>query len=107
MGWVKSGQSLTSIRYVDGRAASKRLATLFGEKVFTNPKDEFLLRDIYRAVGVSGDDIVLDMFAGSGSAMHLSSPTCLVTPDGAEDRLRVGGNLGLEGELLAVDLDRR
>lgn len=63
-------QSLTSIRYVDGRAASKRLATLFGEKVFTNPKDEYLLRDIYRAVGVSGDDIVLDMFAGSGSAMQ-------------------------------------
>ncbi|MDF1490218.1 site-specific DNA-methyltransferase [Tessaracoccus caeni] len=63
-------QSLTSIRYVDGRAASKRLATLFGEKVFTNPKDELLLRDIYRAVGVSGDDIVLDMFAGSGSAMQ-------------------------------------
>ena len=63
-------QSLTSIRYVDGRAASKRLATLFGEKVFTNPKDEFLLRDVYRAVGVSGDDIVLDMFAGSGSAMQ-------------------------------------
>ena len=63
-------QNLTSIRYVDGRAASKRLATLFGEKVFTNPKDEFLLRDVYRAVGVSGDDIVLDMFAGSGSAMQ-------------------------------------
>ncbi|WP_418276407.1 site-specific DNA-methyltransferase [Isoptericola jiangsuensis] len=63
-------QSLTSIRYVDGRAASKRLATLFGEKVFTNPKDELLLRDIYRAVGVTGDDIVLDMFAGSGSAMQ-------------------------------------
>ena len=39
--------------------------------------------------------------------LPLSSPTCLVTPDGAEDRLRVGGNLGLEGELLAVDLDRR
>lgn len=63
-------QSLTSIRYVDGRAASKRLATLFGVKVFTNPKDEFLLRDIYRAVGVGEDDIVLDMFAGSGSAMQ-------------------------------------
>lgn len=63
-------QSLTSIRYVDGRAASKRLANLFGEKVFTNPKDEFLLRDIYRAVGVKGDDIVLDMFSGSGSAMQ-------------------------------------
>lgn len=63
-------QSLTSIRYVDGRAASKRLAALFGEKVFTNPKDEFLLRDIYRAVGVTGEGVVLDMFAGSGSAMQ-------------------------------------
>ncbi|WP_246837345.1 site-specific DNA-methyltransferase [Salinibacterium sp. UTAS2018] len=63
-------QSLTSVRFVDGRAASKRLALLFGEKVFTNPKDELLLRDIYRAVGVSGEDIVLDMFSGSGSALH-------------------------------------
>lgn len=63
-------QSLTSIRYVDGRAASKRLQAMFGKKVFTNPKDEFLLRDIYRAVGVTGEDIVLDMFAGSGSAMQ-------------------------------------
>lgn len=63
-------QSLTSVRYVDGRAASKRLAKLFGEKVFTNPKDELLLRDIYRAVGVSSGDVVLDMFAGSGSAMQ-------------------------------------
>lgn len=63
-------QSLTSIRHVDGRAASKRLATLFGEKVFTNPKDELLLRDIYRAIGVSNGDIVLDMFSGSGSALQ-------------------------------------
>lgn len=63
-------QSLTSIRYVDGRAASKRLATLFGEKVFTNPKDELLLRDIYQALGVGTGDIILDMFAGSGSALH-------------------------------------
>lgn len=63
-------QSLTSIRYVDGRAASKRLATLFGEKIFTNPKDELLLRDIYKAVGVSKGDVVLDMFSGSGSALQ-------------------------------------
>lgn len=63
-------QSLTSIRYVDGRAASKRLTGLFGEKVFTNPKDELLLRDIYRAIGVSGSEIVLDMFAGSSSALQ-------------------------------------
>lgn len=63
-------QSLTSVRYVDGRAASKRLAMLFGEKVFTNPKDELLLRDIYKALRVASDDIVLDLFAGSGSALH-------------------------------------
>jgi adenine-specific DNA-methyltransferase len=55
---------------VDGRAASKRLANLFGEKVFTNPKDEFLLRDIYKAVGVKDGDVVLDMFSGSASAAH-------------------------------------
>jgi adenine-specific DNA-methyltransferase len=63
-------QSLTSIRYVDGRAASKRLAALFGEKVFTNPKDELLLRDIYKAVGISSSDVVLDMFSGSGAALQ-------------------------------------
>ncbi|MCZ4643294.1 site-specific DNA-methyltransferase [Rhodococcus erythropolis] len=86
-------QSLTSIRYVDGRAASKRLATLFGEKVFTNPKDELLLRDIYRAVGVGGEDVVLDMFAGSGSALqavwelNLASGTdaCFIGIQVAED----------------------
>jgi len=63
-------QSLTSVRYVDGRAASKRLQSLFGQKVFTNPKDEYLLRDIYMALGIAHSDVVLDMFAGSGSAMQ-------------------------------------
>lgn len=63
-------QSLTSIKMVDGRAASKRLQRLFGDKVFTNPKDEFLLARIMKAVGVQGNDIVLDFFAGSGSTAH-------------------------------------
>jgi adenine-specific DNA-methyltransferase len=63
-------QSLTSIRFVDGRAASKRLAALFGEKVFTNPKDEILLKDIYKALGIENNDIVLDAFSGSGSALQ-------------------------------------
>jgi len=63
-------QSLTSMRYVDGRAASKRLKDLFGEKVFTNPKDEILLSELMAAVGINDDDIVLDMFSGSGSALH-------------------------------------
>lgn len=63
-------QSLTSMRFVDGRAASKRLQSLFGEKVFTNPKDEFLLKDIFKAVGLKNNDIILDFFAGSGTTAH-------------------------------------
>lgn len=63
-------QSLTSMRFVDGRSASKRLATLFGVKLFTNPKDEFLLKDLFKAAGVKGNDIVLDFFAGSGTTQH-------------------------------------
>ena len=63
-------QSLTSMRFVDGRAASKRLASLFGEKVFTNPKDELLLKELMKALGVGKDDLVLDFFAGSGTTMH-------------------------------------
>lgn len=63
-------QSLTSMRFVDGRSASKRLQTLFGDKVFTNPKDEFLLKDLFKAMGVSQSDIVLDFFAGSASTIN-------------------------------------
>ncbi len=63
-------QSITSLRFVDGRAASKRLKTLFGEKVFTNPKDEFLLKDLMKAFGVTAQDLVVDFFAGSGTTMH-------------------------------------
>ena len=60
-------QSLTSLKVLDGRAASKRLQTLFGDKMFSNPKDEYLLKDIFKAIGVSCNDIVLDIFAGSGT----------------------------------------
>lgn len=63
-------QSLTSMRYVDGRAASNRLKDMFGEKIFTNPKDEFLLADLFKAMQVKGQDIVLDFFGGSGSTAH-------------------------------------
>jgi adenine-specific DNA-methyltransferase len=63
-------QSLTSMRYVDGRAASNRLKDMFGEKIFTNPKDEILLADLFKAMQVSEQDIVLDFFAGSGSTAH-------------------------------------
>ncbi|OOY33825.1 site-specific DNA-methyltransferase [Solemya velum gill symbiont] len=63
-------QSLTSIRFVDGRAASKRLEGLFGTKVFTNPKDEVLLKELFKSLGVRGEDVVLDLFAGSGTTAH-------------------------------------
>lgn len=66
-------KSLTSLRFKDGRAASKRLKALFGEAVFTNPKDEELLRDLFKAFGVSDGDIILDFFAGSGSTAHAST----------------------------------
>ena len=35
-----------------------------------NPKDEFLLADLFRALKVNGTDIILDFFAGSGSTAH-------------------------------------
>lgn len=63
-------QSLVSMRHVDGRAASNRLKELFGNKVFTNPKDELLLADLLAAMQVGNDDVVLDFFAGSGSTAH-------------------------------------
>ncbi|HUL00951.1 MAG TPA: site-specific DNA-methyltransferase [Nitrospirota bacterium] len=63
-------QSLTSLRFVDGRAASKRLQVLFGEKIFTNPKDEILLKDLFKAIGIKASDIVLDFFAGSAATIH-------------------------------------
>lgn len=62
--------SLTSILFKDGRAASKRLKSLFGEQVFTNPKDEEVLANLMKALQVKDDDIVLDFFAGSGSFAH-------------------------------------
>jgi adenine-specific DNA-methyltransferase len=63
-------QSLTSMKVRDGRAASKRLETLFGIRVFTNPKDELLLRDLMKSLNVTGSDIVVDFFAGSGTTFH-------------------------------------
>lgn len=70
-------QSLTSIKYKDGRVASKQLAALMGKNYFTNPKDVDILAMLMRAVGVKDGDIVLDFFSGSGSTaeavMNLSA----------------------------------
>lgn len=61
-------QSLTSIKFKDGRVASNWLKQLFGEKnIFTNPKDTGILINLMKAIGVKTHDIVLDFFAGSGT----------------------------------------
>lgn len=58
-----------SLFYQDGRAATKRLRTLVGEKVFPYPKDEIVLGDFVDFCTKEGD-LVLDFFAGSGSTGH-------------------------------------
>lgn len=59
-----------SVFYKDGRAASKRLATLMGDKLFENPKDEEIIQRIIGFVGLNNNDIVLDFFSGSATTAH-------------------------------------
>ena len=60
-------QSLTSIKYRDGRVASKQLTALMGKNCFSNPKDVSILALLMKAIGISENDIVLDFFSGSGT----------------------------------------
>ena len=59
-----------SVFYKDGRAASKRLATLLGDKVFENPKDEEIIQRIISFCNTNDDDIILDFFSGSATTAH-------------------------------------
>jgi adenine-specific DNA-methyltransferase len=59
-----------SVFYKDGRSASKRLASLMGEKVFENPKDEEIIKRLIEFCGTGSDDIVMDFFSGSGTTAH-------------------------------------
>ena len=60
-------QSVGSIKYKDGRAASKQLTALMGSNCFTNPKDVSVLQSFFTAIGLKDGDIILDFFSGSGS----------------------------------------
>lgn len=62
-------EALYSVLYQDGRAATKRLASLMGKKVFDYPKDEGVIQSL-AAMTTGGDDMVLDFFAGSGTTAH-------------------------------------
>jgi hypothetical protein len=55
--------------YRSALQASNKLATIFGSKVFDNPKDHEVLARLIRYVASNDDTpaIVLDFFAGSGS----------------------------------------
>ncbi len=59
----------SSVFYKDGRGASKRLESLFSNKVFDFPKDEFVIE---RFINMIGDKkaIVLDFFSGSSTTAH-------------------------------------
>ncbi len=63
-------QSLTSIKYRDGRVSSNALKSLMGGSYFTNPKNVDLLAQFILAVGVAENDTVLDFFAGSSTTAH-------------------------------------
>ena len=63
-------QSLTSIKYRDGRVASNLLKDMFGSKdPFKNPKDVDLTARLLKALETEGE-IVLDYFGGSGTTVH-------------------------------------
>ena len=89
-------QSLTSVKYRDGRVASKRLTELMGKNYFTNPKDVDLLARIFYAVGLKDGDIILDFFAGSGTT--------------AEAAIQIAARQGVKARFIVVqireDLDK-
>lgn len=64
---------VSSVFYKDGRGATKRLDTLFGENVFEHPKDENIISKFLSLV-TSYDKketfYILDFFAGSGTTLH-------------------------------------
>lgn len=62
-------QAPYSVFYQDGRAATKRLRELMGCDCFDFPKDEFVLQELVGMM-TTGGDVVMDFFAGSGTAGH-------------------------------------
>ncbi|MCP5139539.1 MAG: site-specific DNA-methyltransferase [Chromatiales bacterium] len=62
-------QAPYSVFYQDGRSATKRLRGLMGGDCFDFPKDETVLQEIVEML-TSGDDVVMDCFAGSGTTGH-------------------------------------
>ena len=62
-------QVMGSVFYRHSQPSNDVLKELFGEKIFENPKDHVVLARLFRYC-TDADSIVLDFFAGSGSAGH-------------------------------------
>lgn len=62
-------QAPYSVFYQDGRAATKRLRELMEGDCFDFPKDEAVLQELIGMM-TSGEDLILDFFAGSGTTGH-------------------------------------
>jgi adenine-specific DNA-methyltransferase len=60
---------LRSVIYEDGRSSTKELEEMFHKEFFRNPKSEKIIRRLLSFCS-SGNDIVLDSFAGSGTTAH-------------------------------------
>lgn len=65
----KEYQTPYSVFYQDGRAATKRLMSLFGAKIFDFPKDETILATLIE-ICTDKNDLVLDFFSGSSTTAH-------------------------------------
>ena len=63
------GQVLTSVFYRDRRAAHQELTRILADATFDYPKDHRVICRLLEVV-TSGDDVVLDSFAGSGTTAH-------------------------------------
>lgn len=58
----------SSVFYKDGRAATKEVETILGEKgVFNNPKDREILQNV---LNFKENLLIVDFFAGSGTTLH-------------------------------------
>lgn len=85
-------QSLVSVRYKDGRSATKALTSLLGGEYFTNPKDVDVVANLVQAV-TPHDGIVLDFFSGSGTL--------------AESVMRINAKEGSDRKFILVQIPEK
>ncbi|WP_230528491.1 site-specific DNA-methyltransferase [Streptomyces coeruleorubidus] len=67
---VTARSLLVDAEHGRNRDGTQELISLFGGRVFTNPKPVKMLKHLLRIAASDADSIVLDFFAGSGSVAH-------------------------------------